>query len=343
MSWAPVLSLIGPTGMTGPQGTSVNPRGQWLSETQYNLNDTVVSTLDLNSYVCITATVTSSDDPSTDPTNWVLYQSLGPTGNTGPAGTLPNTRGLWVSSETYAVNDVVISLADGNTYICINPLSNNPVDPASDPESWTLYAARGPTGPVGSQIYGLGYSPQGTLDYGVAPPAGATGPPNASVYDIVFDLQNGLVWQPKRWDMTPSDDFDTVGATGDYYVNTQSSGMPSSSALLAPVSSITYNLYADSVGPNNLVGKTGHMIVGWGSDMSSQISLGDLYINGAQVSTKNLSDGATFGNTGATQFQLGLPWGNGANVVVFKPSTPISFVPDLFLTLDSANFQLPPV
>ena len=342
MSWAPVLSLIGPTGDTGPQGASINPRGQWVTATEYNLNDTVVSTLDLNSYVCITATVTSSDDPSTDATNWVLYQSLGHTGNTGPAGTPLTTRGLWLSTGSYFVNDLVVSLADGNTYICIGDISNNPTDPASDYESWTMYASRGPTGPVGSQIYGLGYSPQGTLDYGVTPPEGATGPPNASVYDIVFDIQNGLIWQPKRWDVTPSDDFDTVGATGDYSVNTQPSGVSASSALLAPVSSVTYNLNANS-STNNLVGKTGHIIVGWGSDMSSQISSGDLYINGAQLSTKSLSDGSTFGNTGATQFQLGVPWENGVNVVVFKPWASVSFVPDVFLTLDSANFQLPPV
>ena len=303
MSWAPVLSLIGPTGpfgltgYTGPAGSAVYHQGLWVESTSYNVNDIALSSLDGNSYICITSDSPSSDDPSIN-ANWEIYLNSGPTGATGPAGA-------------------------GNT------------------------GPSGPAGSIGSQIYGLGFSPQGNLD-GVTGPVGATGPTNATVLDYVFDLKNGLIWQPKRWAVNPSDDFSVAGTTGDYVVNTQVAGVTGSSALLSPVLSITYDVSADSGSGNHLVGNTGFAIIGWNSDMSAQGSTGTLYVNGSQAGLSGttgpfLNDG-TYGNTGSVVFDLsGTPWVDGSNILVFEPSNPVSLVPDVFLTMEHTNFHMPPV
>ena len=371
MSWAPILSLIGPTGSvgsvgsvgsTGPYGSQVTPRGPWVSMDSYVVNDVAVSTLDNNAYICTVADAESDTDPSVN-VSWTLYLTSGPTGPqgdtgfTGPSGQTVNEQGLWVLSNAYVVNDVALSGLDNNAYICILDDLISSLDPSLNNTNWTLYLYGGPTGAVGptgimgptgagvagsigSQIYGLGYSPQGTLD-GVTGPVGATGPSNAGLLDYVFDLQNGLIWQPKRWNVSPIDNIGN-GATGDYKVNTQPDGVTASSALLAPVSSVTYNVDANVT--NNLAGNTGFMIVGRSSVMDSQGTTGTMYINGVQAGLAgtftHLCNGTgDYGSTGATVFDLtGTPWVDGSNIVVFEPSNSLSLVPDLAFTLDIAKF-----
>jgi hypothetical protein len=139
-----------------------------------------------------------------------------------------------------------------------------------------------------------------------------------------------------------------AGTTGDYVFNTQPAGLTASSGLLAPVSSVTYNIIGETGSEcNNLSGLTGFAIIGWNSDMSGQGSTGTLYMNGVQAGLAGdlvyLNDGSQpFGNTGSTIFDLtGTPWVPGSNILVFEPSNPLSLVPDVFLTMDSANFQMP--
>jgi hypothetical protein len=167
----------GNTGPTGHTGTVLNFVGPWVvsqfDSITYFVNDVVVSLADNNTYVCILDTVVypgkiSPPDPPNDPVHWKLFVqggrtghtgdagSTGSTGPTGATGTVLNFAGLWLGAgprgRIYYPNDVVVSPADNNSYVCIVETSVNPggiPDPSQDPAHWTLFAQGGPTGPTG--------------------------------------------------------------------------------------------------------------------------------------------------------------------------------------------------
>ena len=81
--------LDGPTGLHGPTGltgTVLNFLGLWVAGTSYNVNDTTISTIDNNTYVCILAVNLGYLDPAINATNWTLLISSGAIGPTGPTG-----------------------------------------------------------------------------------------------------------------------------------------------------------------------------------------------------------------------------------------------------------------
>jgi hypothetical protein len=184
----------GATGYTGPAGTPLNPRGLWVTSTSYVPGDLAISTIDGNTYLCITADPSSATDPSSNG-SWGLYTYSGATGTTGwtgpigATGTVFNPRGYWIYATVYTVNDLAISGLDNNTYICIQYNADVYLsDPSTQPDYWKVYSMSGSTGTTGT-----------TGD------TGATGPPilvnwqglwsvatTYNLYDTVF--YNGVVY-----------------------------------------------------------------------------------------------------------------------------------------------------
>lgn len=81
-------------------------------------------------------------------------------------------REAWSSSATYSINDVV-NYTDGNTYLAIGVSTNKAPD--SNPDSWMVLAAHGPTGATGpSGPTGPAGAPTGPTG-----PIGPTGPTGA--------------------------------------------------------------------------------------------------------------------------------------------------------------------
>jgi hypothetical protein len=144
----------GHTGDTGPTGFLITPRGLWVAETSYILNDVVLDTIDNNAYICIQAG--TGEQPSTSTAYWTLYSVYGytgptgytgNTGMTGPTGFVITPRGLWVAETSYVLNDVVLDTIDNNAYICIQAGTGE--QPSTATAYWTLYSVYGYTGPTG--------------------------------------------------------------------------------------------------------------------------------------------------------------------------------------------------
>jgi len=100
--------------------------------------------------------------------------SQGPVGPQGLPGDGVTYRGAFDASQTYAAHDVVVH--DGSAYIAVAPVSGAP---GADP-SWTLFVAKGDTGPAGATgpIGPAGLpGPQGSKgDTGDTGPQGLQGP-----------------------------------------------------------------------------------------------------------------------------------------------------------------------
>lgn len=159
----------GPPGPTGPQGPGViNWLGAWSPAVSYVQNDAV--SRNGTSYICV-ADHTNQQPPNAEYWNTLAQKgdqgdqgvqgdqgiqgvqgpagptgAQGDTGDTGPQGPGFLWRGIWNSSFTYDVDDVVQS--DGASYVCIETHSNQ------EPPNvtyWELMAQKGNTGNTGEQ------------------------------------------------------------------------------------------------------------------------------------------------------------------------------------------------
>jgi len=165
----------GSTGPTGHTGTVLNfvewPISAALGSISFSVNDVVVYPGDNNTYVCILDTVIEPgrfvDEPPTDNVHWRLFVQGGPT---GPTGTVLNFRETWQYASgrparpiKYLVNDVVVSLEDYNSYVCILDTDVNPagnIDPSQDNIHWALFGRGGPKlNFLGYWVSGRGYEP----------------------------------------------------------------------------------------------------------------------------------------------------------------------------------------
>lgn len=90
MTWAPVFNLVGPTGPFGPNGVTggvLTPKNIFIPSDPYVFNDSVISTVNANTYQCVVSTYNDSTDPALDKSgSWFLLVSRGATGLTGSAG-----------------------------------------------------------------------------------------------------------------------------------------------------------------------------------------------------------------------------------------------------------------
>ena len=118
-NWAAITFIgpAGPTGATGPQGASLNPRGVWSYGNSYSAGDYV--TYSGQVYVANNYIGYSYNDPSSDTSNWSPLAIVGPTGPTGltgptgpqgPAGNLNSTSGL-DGSSTYTLTTNIPDLS----------------------------------------------------------------------------------------------------------------------------------------------------------------------------------------------------------------------------------------
>lgn len=168
----------GPSGPTGPAG--ITWQGGWSALASYVAGDGVQ--YNGSSYIAISPNV--GDPPPS--LNWDLLAQIGaagptgsggPTGPPGPTGPTGSTgvvwRGAWSFVLSYAIDDVVIFLNDGNTYIAV--AANSGVTPPST-GIWEIFTQHGSQGAQGVQgPTGGATGAQGIMgNTGNAGPAGAT-------------------------------------------------------------------------------------------------------------------------------------------------------------------------
>ncbi len=157
-------------------------RGTWLIGTAYLIDD---ATNAAGSYWRALQASTGQAPPTLPTTSnayWTLIAAKGdagptgaqgdqgidgPTGDMGPAGL--NPQGAWSGATTYAARDIVSY--NGSMYECILGHTNQLPTNAT---YWTLYVAKGDTGPTGAT--GSTGAPGPTGDTGPTGSTGATGP-----------------------------------------------------------------------------------------------------------------------------------------------------------------------
>lgn len=134
----------GAAGPAGPMGQSLNFVGPWASLTSYLAGDVVVD--GGQAYAAIYA-VSSSTNPSSDPTNWVLVSIVGPQGPAGTNGTNGadgadgadgtslSVFGAWVVNLVYNPGQIVVAPSNGLPYLCLSTTYST-VDPQFDPTYW---------------------------------------------------------------------------------------------------------------------------------------------------------------------------------------------------------------
>jgi len=152
----------GPTGNSGPTGAtfSFSPQGPWVSGNSYVINSLVVSPVDNNTYICIVDPLTDlASDPSANLTEWQLFLTsgaTGPTGDMGPTGATGQlirytAYGPWINGTLYALDSLVISPLDKNTYVCTAAsLVDQTSDPSANLTEWQLFIVAGQDGVTGA-------------------------------------------------------------------------------------------------------------------------------------------------------------------------------------------------
>jgi hypothetical protein len=128
------LGYAGDTGSTGATGVGID---SVVIDASGNLNILLTNTNTYNLGYVIGATGETGPAGNTGPSD---------TGPTGPAGTALVFLGFFDSGTAYVVSDVVVSPADGNSYVCILATTG---DEPPNPTYWTLFSLGGPTGSTG--------------------------------------------------------------------------------------------------------------------------------------------------------------------------------------------------
>ena len=124
--------------------------------------------------------------------------ATGPQGPQGLPGGTTNWRGLWASTNSYAVNDAVNYGSPASSYVCTTAVGTGGTAPPSDSTHWQLIAeagatgATGATGPTGATGSAGPTGTRGSLWYqGSGAPGTITGQlPN----DQYLDTATGNVW-----------------------------------------------------------------------------------------------------------------------------------------------------
>lgn len=181
-----IFAQAGQNGINSWQGT-------WQSQVNYTAFQGVI--YNGTSYISL-VNINQNNVPSSNPSFWAV---LAEGGGQGPAGSFTFT-GVWSSSVTYALNDIVSYL--GSSYV----VSGTPtlgVNPVTDSANWSLIAsvgAQGATGPQGPQgIIGLGLSWKGTWSSVTA----------YHVNDIVALIGNSYIAVQANTGVNPSTDTGT--------------------------------------------------------------------------------------------------------------------------------------
>ena len=165
----------GPEGPTGPSGGPSGPLGP--TGVTGSTGPTGVTGVGVSG----PTGVTGSTGP-TGVTGVGVSGPIGPTGVTGPSGGPSGPSGestnliflgLWQSGGPYTINVVVISPADGNSYVSYQNTTNPNTDPSLNASDWKLFALGGSTGPTGATGE-TGPSGENGAD-GITGPTGADG------------------------------------------------------------------------------------------------------------------------------------------------------------------------
>jgi hypothetical protein len=115
----------GNTGPTGPTGFSINPRGIWVADVAYSLNDVVlVADSGYNAYICIEPN--TGYYPPSYLSIWKLYSVYGytgPTGEVGPTGPSPAVSDFGIGNvlrvDAVYGNDSTASIG-GTPYLTVD-------------------------------------------------------------------------------------------------------------------------------------------------------------------------------------------------------------------------------
>jgi hypothetical protein len=205
---------LGATGETGPTG-EVGATGETGPTGEVGATGETGPTGDMGATGETGETGPTGATGDTGPTG-----DVGVTGDTGPTGTILIFWGPWISGRYYYPNDVVVSLLDRNTYICIATSGFVLVDPANNPTAWVLYSSRGDTGPTGDT--------GATGDTGVTGPTGTansfisgTGP-TGPLSSTVIDSTTGVFIQDISVTTTSTTEKFLLMARFEYFIGTTS-------------------------------------------------------------------------------------------------------------------------
>jgi microcystin-dependent protein len=188
--------IRGENGAPGTPGAGIKWQEAWQTGVTYQPNDAV--SRNGASYIAIVQN--TSIDPATDNGSvWGVLSSPGQPGPPGPTGLV--FRGAWVSTVTYAKNDLVTQT--GQSYIAVAPSTG--VNPGLDTTFayWAIFAASGSGGDMYKSTYvvGGGSGNANKVDHAqfadAAPWAGITGKPVVGdMTKAVYDANNdGIVNQ----------------------------------------------------------------------------------------------------------------------------------------------------
>lgn len=127
--------------LTGPRG--VQPRGAWLTATEYVVNDLVG--IEGSTYICVEAHTSGTFATDLAADKWELFVEKGDKG--------AQRKGPWLTATAYVVDDVVRQ--EGSAYICLEDHTSGTfsIDLAAD--KWELFVEKGGTGATGATGGGL--------------------------------------------------------------------------------------------------------------------------------------------------------------------------------------------
>ena len=129
----------GRDGTDGRDGTGFNWRGAWDAANTYAVNDIVQH----EGSAWISTVASTNEEPTGASGFWDLYAQAG---ESGDDGTGFNWRGVWDSTVTYQINDLVRH--NGSAWIADNASTNQ--TPAANSNFWNEFAAAGDDGDDGT-------------------------------------------------------------------------------------------------------------------------------------------------------------------------------------------------
>lgn len=145
-------------------GAGANPRGPWLSGSNYLLGDVVSDSG--TSYILMVDELLSTTNPQNDLQHWALFAAAGLSGVSGVSGISGasgvsgvsgvsgcmgagvNPRGPWMSGAVYSLADVVAY--NGSSFILTATSLVSTVTPDVDTANWSRFADGGPPGANGA-------------------------------------------------------------------------------------------------------------------------------------------------------------------------------------------------
>ena len=129
----------GRDGTDGTDGTGFNWRGAWDSAATYAVNDIVQH----EGSAWISTVASTNEEPTGASGFWDLYAQAG---EPGDDGTGFNWRGVWSSTVTYQINDLVRH--SGSAWVATNASTNQ--TPSTTSNFWNEFAAAGDDGDDGA-------------------------------------------------------------------------------------------------------------------------------------------------------------------------------------------------